>query len=156
MFPIFIIACNSSNPAFLMMCSIYRLNKHGDSRQPCCTPFSILNQSVVPYRILTVASWSVYRFLRRQVRWCGHWVLIAGALVVVCRLKLLHSMLDLSGILVPWPGIEPSSSELQGRLSQPLDHQGSPQYAKDIALIRKKWDLDTWNGDIWVHVPRNI
>ena len=56
MFPILIIACNSSNPAFLMMCSVYRLNKHGDSRQPCPTPFSILNQSVVPHRVLPAAS----------------------------------------------------------------------------------------------------
>ena len=47
-------ACNSSSPR---MCSTYRLNKLGDSRQPCCTPFSILNQSAVPYRVLTVASW---------------------------------------------------------------------------------------------------
>ena len=31
-----------------MMWSVYRLNKQGDSRQPCHTPFSILNQSVVP------------------------------------------------------------------------------------------------------------
>ena len=68
--PILILACNSSSSAFLMH-SVYRLNKQGDSRQPCCTPFSILNQSVVPYRVLTVASWPSYRFLRRQVRWSG-------------------------------------------------------------------------------------
>ena len=68
--PILILACNSSSPEFLMVCSVYRLNKQGD-RQPCCTPFSTLNQSVVPYRLLTVASWPAYRFLRRQVRWSG-------------------------------------------------------------------------------------
>ena len=67
--PILISACNSFSPAFLMMCSVYRLNKQGDGRQPCHTPFSILNQSVVPYRVLTVASWPAHRFLRRQVRW---------------------------------------------------------------------------------------
>ena len=44
---------------------------NGDSRQPCHTPFSILNQSIVPNRVLTVASWSAYRFLRRQIRWSG-------------------------------------------------------------------------------------
>ena len=54
-----------------MMFSAYRLNKQGDSRQPRGTPFSILNQSVVSYRILTVASGLAYRFLRRQVRWSG-------------------------------------------------------------------------------------
>ena len=65
--PVLILACNS----FLMTCSAYRLNKQGDSRQPRCTPFSILKQSVVLYSILTVASSSAYRFLRRQVRWSG-------------------------------------------------------------------------------------
>ena len=32
--PILIPACNSSSPAFLMICSVYRLNKQSDSRQP--------------------------------------------------------------------------------------------------------------------------
>ena len=67
--PILIPACTLSSSAFLMMCSTYRLNKQGDSIQRCHTSFSILNQSVVPYRVLTVASWPAYRFLRRQVRW---------------------------------------------------------------------------------------
>ena len=53
------------------MCSAYKLNKQGDNIQPWCTPFPILNQSVVPCLILTVASWPAYRFLRRQVRWSG-------------------------------------------------------------------------------------
>ena len=53
--PMLIPACNSSTLAFLMMCSVYRLNKQGDSRQPCHTPFSVLNQSAVPYRVGTVA-----------------------------------------------------------------------------------------------------
>ena len=29
------------------------------------------NQSVVPYPVLTVASWPAYRFLKRRVRWSG-------------------------------------------------------------------------------------
>ena len=66
--PILIPACNSSSLAFLRMCSVCRLNKQGDNRQPCCTPFSILNQSVVPWKVLTVVSWLAYRFLRRQVK----------------------------------------------------------------------------------------
>ena len=69
--PVLIPACNSSSLAFLMMCSVHRLNKQGDSRQPYCTPFSILNQSVVPHRVLSVASRPAYRFLRRQVRCFG-------------------------------------------------------------------------------------
>ena len=81
--PVLIPACNSSSPAFLMMCSACRLNKQGDSRRPCHTPFSILNQSVVPYRVLTAASWPAYWFLRRQVRWCG---------VLTC-LRAFHSLL---------------------------------------------------------------
>ena len=67
--PILIPACHSSRPAFFMMCSADRLNKQGDSRQPCCTPFSILNQSVVSYRVLIFASLPTYRFLRRQAMW---------------------------------------------------------------------------------------
>ena len=69
--PILSPACNSSNLAFLMMCSEYRLNKQGDSRQPYRTPFFILNQSVVSYRVLTVTSWPAYRFLKRQVKLSG-------------------------------------------------------------------------------------
>ena len=45
--------------------------KPGNNIQPWCTPFPILNQSVVPCLVLTVASWPTYRFLRRQVRWSG-------------------------------------------------------------------------------------
>ena len=39
-------ACASSSPAFLMMYSLYKLNKKGDNIQPWCTPFLIWNQSV--------------------------------------------------------------------------------------------------------------
>ena len=38
---------------------------------PWCTPFPVWNQSVVPCPFLTVASWTAYRFLRRQVKWSG-------------------------------------------------------------------------------------
>ena len=51
--PVMIPICNSPSPTFLMMCSAYWLNKQDDSRQPCCTSSSVLNQSVVPYRVLT-------------------------------------------------------------------------------------------------------
>ena len=40
-----------------------------DNSQPCRTPFPILNQSIVPCPVLTVASWPAYSFLRRQIRW---------------------------------------------------------------------------------------
>ena len=54
-----------------MMYSTYKLNKQGDNMQPWCTHFQIWNQSIVPCPVLTIASWSTYRFLRRQVRKSG-------------------------------------------------------------------------------------
>ena len=51
--------------------SAYKLNKQGDYIQPWWTPFPIWNQSVVPFPVLTVASWPAYRFLKRQVSWSG-------------------------------------------------------------------------------------
>ena len=80
--PNLIPTCNSSTPAFLM-CSVCELNKEGDNKQTCHAPFSILSQSVVPYRVLTVASWRAYRFLRRQVRWSG----------IPISLRVFHSLL---------------------------------------------------------------
>ena len=50
--------------------SAYKLNMQGDNIQLWCTPFPILNQSIVACPILTLASWPVYRFFRRQVKWC--------------------------------------------------------------------------------------
>ena len=51
------------------MHSAQNLNKKGDNIQPWRTPFPIWNQSVIPCQVLTVASWPVHRFWRRQVRW---------------------------------------------------------------------------------------
>ena len=68
---ILIPACASSSPGFLMMYSAFKLNKQGDNIQPWRTPFPIWNQSVVPWPVLTVASWLAYRFLKRQMRWSG-------------------------------------------------------------------------------------
>ena len=44
---IWILACDSSNPAFHLM-----LNRQSDSIQPCHTPFPILNQFIVPCLVL--------------------------------------------------------------------------------------------------------
>ena len=68
---ILILAYASTSSAFLMMYSAYKLNKEGDNIQPWHTPFPIWNQSVVPCPVPTLASWSAYRFLKRQVRWSG-------------------------------------------------------------------------------------
>ena len=57
--------------AFHMMYSAYKLNNQGNNIQPLRTPFPILNQSIVPCLVLTVVSWSAYRFLRRKVRQSG-------------------------------------------------------------------------------------
>ena len=63
---ILIPACDSSSLAFYMMYSVYKLNKQCDNMEPCHTPFPILNQSVIPCLVLTVASWPAYMFLRRH------------------------------------------------------------------------------------------
>ena len=68
---ILIPACASSSPAFLMMYSAYKLKKQGDNIQPWCILFPIWNQSVVPSLVLTVAFWTAYRSLKRQVRRSG-------------------------------------------------------------------------------------
>ena len=76
-------ACVPSSPAFRMMYSAYKLNKHSDNIQPWCTPFPNWNRSVVPRPVLTVAYWPAYRFLRRQVRWSG----------IPISFKIFHSLL---------------------------------------------------------------
>ena len=43
-------------------------SKQCDNIQPSHTSFPIWNQSVVPFPVLTVASWPTYRFLRRKER----------------------------------------------------------------------------------------
>ena len=80
---ILIPACDSTSLAFCLMCSVYKLNKRGDNKKPFCNAFSILNQSVVPYRVLIVASWPANRFHRRQVRWSG----------IPISLRVFHSLL---------------------------------------------------------------
>ena len=67
----FIPACASSSLAFLKMYSAYKLNKQGDNIHPYHTTFPIWNQSVVPCKVLTVASRPTYRVLRRQVSSSG-------------------------------------------------------------------------------------
>ena len=66
---ILIIAYAFSSPTFLMMYSVYKLNKQGNNIQHWYIPFPICNQCVVPCPVLTVAFWPAYgssisRFLR--------------------------------------------------------------------------------------------
>ena len=73
----------SSSSAFHMMYSAYKLNKQGENIQPWCTHFPIWNKAVFPCSVLTVASWPVCRFLRRQVRWFG----------IPISFRIFHSLL---------------------------------------------------------------
>ena len=66
---ILISTCASSNPAFHVMYSAYKLNKQDDNIQPWRSSFPIWNQSVVPCSVLAVASWPAYKFIKRQIRW---------------------------------------------------------------------------------------
>ena len=61
----------SSSLAFCVMYSAYKLNKQGDSIQPC-TPFPILNQPVV--KALIVASWPRIQVSHKTVKmvWYSH------------------------------------------------------------------------------------
>ena len=74
----------TSSLAFHTIYSAYKLNKKGDNIQACHTPFPVLNQSVFPCKVITVALWSAYRFLRRQVRWS----------VIPISLRMFHSLLS--------------------------------------------------------------
>ena len=80
---ILIPAFDSFSPAFCMMYSVYNFKKQGVNIQPWYTPFPILDQSVVPFLVLTVASCPAYRFLRRQVIW-SH---------ISISLRILHILL---------------------------------------------------------------
>ena len=75
--------CASSSPVFHLMYSAYKLNKWGDNIQPLHTLFTILNQSIAPCLVLTVASWPAYRFFKRHVTWSG----------IPISLRLFHSLL---------------------------------------------------------------
>ena len=76
-------SCASSNPAFCMVYSAYKLNKQGDNIHLWSSPFPTWNQSIVLSVVLTVVSWPAYRFLRRQVRWSG----------TPISLRVFHSLL---------------------------------------------------------------
>ena len=80
----------SSSPTFRLMYSAYKLNKQGDSKQPWRTPFPILNQSFAPCPVLTVASWSAHRFLRRQVVCSGIPISWVHYVSCICREVLYH------------------------------------------------------------------
>ena len=55
-------------------------SQQDDNIQPWHTPFAVWNQSVFPYPVLTIVSWSAYR---SQVRWSG----------IPISLRIFHSLL---------------------------------------------------------------
>ena len=73
-------------------------------------PFPILNSSIVPCLILTVASWPAYRFLRRQVRWSGipisvrifQFVVIHTVKVLASSIKQMFFGNSLAFSLIQW------------------------------------------------------
>ena len=65
-------ACASSSLAFHMMYSAYKFNKQGDSIQPWCISFLILNQSIVPCPVSTVASCPAVSQETSKVVWYSH------------------------------------------------------------------------------------
>ena len=79
---ILIPACASSSLTFSMMYFAYKLNNQDDIIQPWHIPSLIWNRLVVSCPVLTVASWSAQRFLRRQVRCSG--IPIAWLISTVC------------------------------------------------------------------------
>jgi len=79
---ILIPAYASSHLVFCMMYFVYKLNKQGDNKQRALG-YTIPNFEPIPCPILTVASWSAYRFLRSQVRWSG----------IPVSLRIFHSLL---------------------------------------------------------------
>ena len=88
---IFIPVCVSSSLAFPMTYIAYNLSKQGDNIQPCHIPFPILNQSVVPCKVLIVASWSAYRLLKRQGRWYDTLLILR-----IFQFVVIHTVKDFS------------------------------------------------------------
>ena len=76
-------ACASSNPAFCMMYSAYKLSNQSDNIHPWRTLFPIWNESIVPCLVLTVTYLPAYRFLGRQIRWSG----------IPISFRIFHSLL---------------------------------------------------------------
>ena len=90
-----------------------KLNKQDDNIQPWCTPFPILNQSIVPCMLLTVASWSAYRFLKvtGKVVWYSH---LFKNFPVCCdphSQRLPHSQWNRSRCFCGIPLLSPWSNE---------------------------------------------
>ena len=95
------------------------LTKQGDHIQPWHTPFSILNQSLVPCLVLTDAFWPTYKFLWRQVRWSG----------IPISLRIFHSLL--------WSTVRSFSIVNEAEVDVFLE------------LLLSPWSHECWQFDLW-------
>ena len=130
--------CASSSPAYLMMFSACKLNKHSDSIQPWHTHFLIWNPSIVPCPVLTVVSWHAHRFLKRQVSWFG----------IPISLRISQSLL--------WHTV--NKTEVDGFLdlycffNDPTDVGNlisiSSAFSK-ILKVHSSHIIETWLGEFW-------
>ena len=84
---ILIPAYASSNPAFLMMYSAYKLYKQGYNIQPWCTPFPIWNQSVVPWPVLFLPDLHTDFQEAGQVVWYSHLLKKCPQFIVIHTVK---------------------------------------------------------------------
>ena len=117
---ILIPACTSSRLAFCMMYSAYTLNKQGDNIQPWPTPFSIWNQSVVPWPVLTVAFWLAHRILRRQVSGLGSHLLKNFPQFVVIHTVHVSLVSNFQGLIQMSSPSRKSSPPLPARSNLPF------------------------------------
>ena len=86
-----------SDFTYLLTYCAYNLNKQGDNIHSWCSPFPILNQSLVSHPVPTVVSWSAYRFHSRQVNlYLFYFQFIHGFQVNL----LIFGLLDLPFILI--------------------------------------------------------
>ena len=107
--------------------------------QPWRTSFPIWNQSLVPCPVLTVASWSAYRFLKRKVRWSG----------IPISFRIFHSLL--------WS----TQSKFLGRHKSPKQTQEETEYLnrattkKEIQSIilklctNRSTGIDSFKGEFY-------
>ena len=124
-----------------MMYSAYMLNKQGNNIQPWCTPFPILNQSVVPCPVLTVASWPAYRFLRRQVRWSVIPISLSIFYIFLWSTSLLLVLLS-SPSSHSLPGDYWAMSSL-GNTSEALWRNSITYFCGEVGTSQFKWRHET-------------
>ena len=103
----------------------YKSNKQGDNIQPWLTPFPIWNQPFVPSPVLTVPSWSAYKFLRRKAWWSG----------TLISLRIFHSLQN--AVIRVGPNPKWLVSLYKGKIGRQTCIQGAHHVSKE-----RRW---AWN-----------